>query len=490
MHNQPAAYEDQNPSTYLTTHLDTRPLLLCLPSELLIHICHLLLQELKYRPKDFNHFIGTCRHVRDIALSAPELWSMIHCFWGQAWRELCIQRAGTQPLRIEFDGYRRSSIDTLHTYIPRCSEAIIEIGEEGSDTPFIKAINQIAPYMRSVDIWGSMESQSRFRLDHAFLGGQHSSLTFLKLAYTDVQLRLHLPNLRTLSLSHVTISFLNLYQLWCSAPYLEGIELNTLEDHPTKDGSSTGREAVSLPKLKYLSIHGAKNIASLLLQCLPNPKVQLNLWFHWSQDSYRWKSSTEGEDAVILSRVQSCHASGLVPVQPLTVTFTIPSAGRNSNDMDNSGQTLQFGEWRSFGFLDHKGTSSFWWQTPCVIDLKNLSNPDPIIFSISTLVIECSGHRLRMQPTHTNFLKALTGLKHLTMRDAFNSEWEAFGDGDMLDLVQWAAEYASIHPPLETLEFLHGSAQIRAYIHDLLQTGIAEKITWKLHGSIEGSVTR
>jgi hypothetical protein len=482
MHNQPDAEEDQHSSTYFTTHLDTRPLLLCLPSELLIHICHLLLQELKYRPKDFNHFIATCRHIRDIALSAPELWSMFHCFWGQAWRELCIQRAGTQPLRIEFDGYRRSSIKTLHTYIPRCSEAIIEIGEEGSDTPFIKAINQIAPYMRSVDIWGSMESQGLFRLDHAFLGGQHSNLTFLKLAYTDVQLRLHLPNLRTLSLSHVTISFSNLYQLWCSAPYLEWIELNTLEDHPNQEDSSsyvTGR-VVSLPNLKYLSIQDTKDIAWPLLQRLPNPKLQLSIWFHWSEDGYRWKSPPQSEDAAILLRVQLCHQLCMGHTRPFSVTLSIPSATDDSGMEDESGQTLEVGEWRPFGSQDYGQGTSIWWTTPCVLRLRNLPHSDPIFNLISTLVIECSGHRLRLENFHTNLFEVLTGLKHLTMRDAFtmSAEWEAFGDEDMLNLVQWAAEYASSHPPFQTLEFLHSSPEIHAYMDDLSRTGMAKAVVY------------
>jgi hypothetical protein len=458
---------------------DTRPPLLHLPPELLIHIC-LFVQELKFAPSmAFYHFIATCRHIRNVALSVSELWSSIWCTWDEAWRDLCIHRAGTQPLRIRFNGYRqKSSFSVLQSYLPQSSAIYVEYGEHIPDELWMNAVNQIAPFLRSFEVH-AIPNQP-FRIDHAFLGGDCSYLTSLRLSRADIALPLFLPHLRMLALKWTTISFASLYQLWCGSPELEELILERLDNCGSQNmpPSCTNVRAVPLPKLKYLSLKDAKEHLWPLLQRLPDPSLRLHVYILPCINGYRWEGSTKGDDAALFLRVRSFHQSHGATAPPNLVTISITNPRDGQEDVEDSNQTLEMGErW----VKDYETASSVWWSTPTAIDLKNLSNSDPVFFSTSKVAIGFRGKRLQLNSTYKNLLVALPNLRRLTLHHAYKADslWDSFGKEDLQALVRWASEYPKRHPSLDSLEFLRSSDNIKVYIDDLLRTGVAKIVTWK-----------
>jgi hypothetical protein len=453
---------------------DTRPPLLRLPLEVIIHIC-LMIPDVEHRRMDLNYFMSTCRLIRDIALSVPELWTMIGCSWRPEWIELCIQRAANQPLHIDFDGWTgQARSEPLYSNIYRCSSAIIS-------NPWTsgKALNicSPAPLMHSITIL-DVSRRPSFRIDNTILGGQHSRLTSLKLTSIHVLRPLSLPNLQRLSLAKVNITFPHLYKFLFGSPGLEEIHVEMLYKpcHPTFQTRML-EPTVPLDRLRCLSIHDSGDIVRPLLQHLPDPSLQLHLHFE-DVLMNTWKSSTQGEDAAVLSRVLAFSRSRLGTGHVLPMSLIINNVGGEHRSGNRASHVLDVGLQQPFGSETSRPMPSIWWQTSCEIEYENA---DPIFSSITTVIIYFRSVRMVFYPDDERMLESLTGIKHLFIRDWSISgrEWSSgSAKHDFERMMAWFADYAEKYGLLESIEFSGCCAKARPYAEQLA-TKVSAMVTWK-----------
>jgi hypothetical protein len=460
-----------------------------LPVELIIEIC-LVMQVMEHNSYvRLRDFMGTCQHMRRVAISTPKLWTWILCVWRPKWLDLCVERARNQPLHIEFIGCPAvySVYITALKYLPRATSAIIDIGTVHYQGPrFNEALKRPAPLIRSIRVGAA--PRTRFCVDHAFLGGHHSNLTSLELSWGQIMLPLCLPHLRNLSLDNMIVPFFDLLKLLHGSLVLEEIHLgylSYLDEYEYIDPSLMSVHVIPLDTLRKLDINDTKKTAWMLLNHFPNPCSQLSVTFDagltaWPMitSDLKWQSSMEGEDAAILSRVQSfyqerCHGSDGFP--PMSLTILCP--GSSVHELER--HTIHLGYQQHIGYTSSYAdvsNPSMSWQTPCEIDPEN---PDPVCSHISTLALDLRGHSLVLIEDHKAIIGTLTGLEHLSIRNASAEEnlSDIFG---VQSLLKWAREHTAAHGPLESIEFVSCAAKMQAHIDGLSMTDMTKEVRWVL----------
>lgn len=122
-----------------------------LPEELLLHIFAYVASSTSYHPT-WTFVTHVCRDWRYIALNCPSLWSHIVPY-SQSYASTCLERAGSLPLRLQWDDVHREpqlSYGDIAPYISRISHMSMKC-------PFSDH-SRFSDYFHSAKPWSSLES--------------------------------------------------------------------------------------------------------------------------------------------------------------------------------------------------------------------------------------------------------------------------------------------------------------------------------------------
>jgi hypothetical protein len=224
-------------------------------------------------------YMLVCRRLRDVALTTPDLWTVIVYQNKTPGAEMCASRARHRPLSInaQYSAYLPGTPmyplpDSCWTQASRINLRIARVNHNASQyVPFIYAqlpqLTQLHCIMYD-------------RLSPKFLGGRSTSLTHLHLIGIGLDKAPDLPALIAFQLTSQgrTMQLTEVIALLRGTPLLQILALQFLA--PTDEVAastyrSTAQSSIALPELQSLSLLGHLTTIALLTHILPFPSQSL-----------------------------------------------------------------------------------------------------------------------------------------------------------------------------------------------------------------------
>jgi hypothetical protein len=269
----------------LLTHRNTLAPISVLPPEVLARIFHLVALAESSQPEmgslRWISVTHVCRHWRQVALDDSSLWARISGSDGNtAWISETLARARNAPLAIDL--FETPNAETLAMFIAHFAH-----------THEFRLRGLVAPHFDDIQEICSLEAPA---LEHFELGADiDSPVTFLRAPFFNGMA----PKLRTFSLSQICVP-------WSFIPrgQLSQLKITLIGKEPIADGPSFGDskslvdllincpvleilvlesclpqsitrpshvQAIHLPRLSHLSLHGSSSRVANLLEILKLP---------------------------------------------------------------------------------------------------------------------------------------------------------------------------------------------------------------------------
>jgi hypothetical protein len=243
-----------------------------LPAELLARVFLHLQAPIREQPwlwLVFNHewaiATAACRHFREVALGAPELWTWLDSRHSPAYRAVAALRAGDVPLTVV------DSKGVAGTYLSQARAAVIHLARNRElHGVGLLNLNARAPRLETL----ILEDESpRFTLTPAFLGGGSTSLVHLVLRCVLIEDPPPLPAVRRLDIQDISLR--SLAELFRQTPGVEDllVQCTRRMSRPAKDPFPAAPGI--LPRLRCLYIGGPATPAAALLELIPRPAETL-----------------------------------------------------------------------------------------------------------------------------------------------------------------------------------------------------------------------
>jgi hypothetical protein len=258
-----------------------------------------------------------CRHLRDIALSTPSLWTLVHYDYitPPYWLDLCAARAQSHPLDIAgVDHLLCQYGDPPYTiprpYLARAGRMEVAVPSESDndivDDEDVSLDPDILPMLLEdrmpamQHLWMHMAHRT---LPATLLGGHSASLTRLALKdvrLTDTEPAPVFPALRSLDLSITDLGRRGrqLIALLARSPELETLVIRTQDEE-----INFSAVCLKLPRLTTLWIQSACSGINSLIHLMPVPSHRLHIDVHLV---YRTRSS-RGQPPVSLGSLDQAH---------------------------------------------------------------------------------------------------------------------------------------------------------------------------------------
>jgi hypothetical protein len=179
-----------------------------LPMELLIRIlwytqCY---GSLEYKSimllTEFITTVATCRHIRDVALATPELWTCLDHRWNTEWLRLCLVRSQKHALEIDWHEDKSKGKNTLPIMQDNLHRASLITwrlspgsGQRFSSTHTV--LSSTIPLLKELRL---LSERYVFHLEPEKLGGWTMHLGTLRLMFVHLTSGLSFPVLRKLRL--------------------------------------------------------------------------------------------------------------------------------------------------------------------------------------------------------------------------------------------------------------------------------------------------
>jgi hypothetical protein len=267
--------EERSPSIRQTDR--TPPSLCKLPDELLIQIARYVIRH-KFAPMLYSRLLAitsVCSRLRQLFVSAPELWTRINVKRSQACIDTFLDRAQDLALEIELTDHKQDFDHHRATQLlPRTAHLNVETSGHEADALLVRAA-QTTPmsFLNTLRITNEMSSY------HPELGYSiHPSsqrLCTLTITYITVASFPSLPALRCLALRGTSTPLDELFRVIRSATSLESLALDEASVSPFP--LDIFEIPLLVPQLKRIYIHDILLHVGLLLKVLPHPSISLGI---------------------------------------------------------------------------------------------------------------------------------------------------------------------------------------------------------------------
>jgi hypothetical protein len=255
----------------------TPPNLCRLPDELLIQIARYIIRH-KFAPMLYSRLLAitsVCSRLRQLFVSAPELWTRINMKRSQTCVDTFLDRARGLPLEIELTDYKQDFNHHGATQLlPRTAHLNVSTSGHGTDALLVRAAQTTPmPFLHTLRITNEMFSY-HYDLGYS-IHPSNQSLCTLTITCIRVVSFPSLPALRCLALQITDTPPDELFRVIRSATSLESLALDDAMMSPFP--LDIFEIPLLVPQLKRIYIHNILLHVGLLLKVLPHPSISLDI---------------------------------------------------------------------------------------------------------------------------------------------------------------------------------------------------------------------
>jgi hypothetical protein len=420
-----------------------------------------------------------CRRLRDVALSTPSLWTLVHYDYLTPlyWLDLCVARAQSHPLDIAGVEHLLCQLgDPPYTiprpYLARAGKMEITLPSDNEfvDYEDVSLDPEILPMLLEdrmpamQHLWMHMAHRA---LPATLLGGHSASLTRLALKdvrLTDTEPAPAFPALRSLDLSITDFGRRGrqLIALLARSPELETLVIQTQDEEINFSAA-----CLQLPRLTTLWIQSTCSGITSLIHLVPVPSHRLHIDVH---RVHRTRSSRRQPPESLDSLDQAhdfvsrfCKAATREEAPPATEIEWLQHAPSFAT----------FG--KPFSIDEDAGSPRLFFRTPAgTVDDVSLLLPldafEGVTFHFPVMMVQPAVPPLRAPPA----LRVLCpAVRRVCLRMMPAAGW-CLPSG----FAEWVRERADAGRRLEVVEFSGCFEAAREYARTLEESGLVGSVLW------------
>jgi hypothetical protein len=408
----------------------------------------------------WTRMLQVCKHVYEVAVQTPELWSTIDCAWSTSRISHLRKRSGDTPLTLRAPiSTRNPSVHrVLSESIHHAHAAFITLQADSSINPINPLLNSRLPKLRCLEYSDRLRS---FAVTRQFLGGVAASLSKLVLNQVKIVDAPEFPTLQSLTISRTTMDphFIGLRRLLGQARGLQELHIDFVQRAPAVEFQHRGRPPTTkivLPFLRLLRIEDELQSMVEALRILPDPSLQFIVDLSSASTRSRLDQASQPLHVQLLTRLRTFwrRVTGEQQLPEGVVTMRCPTLHPDVYRFgggiieDTATNTVAFG-WGPYS--DRLGPTVYYRST-CI-----LPGPHHRIFDdVRTLRVIDIRQSLSQHHQLPLYLSAFPKLEHVVIEDVTRRK-------DAQDVLDWEREQKERGKPFKSVTFLNRRIDTHAY---------------------------
>jgi hypothetical protein len=467
--------EERSPS--IRENDRTPPSLCKLPDELLIQIARYVIRH-KFAPMLYSRLLtitSVCSRLRQLFVSAPELWTRINVKRSQACIDTFLDRAQDLALEIELT-YHKQDFDHQRAtqLLPRTAHLNVETSGHEADALLVRAAQTTPmPLLHTLRIANVIRSYNP-ELGYS-IHPSSQSLCTLTITYITVVSFPSLPALRCLALRGTSTPLDELFRVIRSAASLESLALDKAMMSPFPLESF--EIPLLVPQLKRIYIHDILLHVGLLLKVLPHPSISLGIRIERNDmdvyDSEAMASPARPFELCVdrVRRIWDANFSHLGSFPTGRATMVGPACTRNQADLD-------------FWYPAHFDAVD-WVDEPSVRYSGIVCNLDSKLFLLQHIVSLLIYIHHVGGMVNTCF-EALPNLQDVVVKYFANDDTDKEEGKEKIRVLEtWIHTRHEQGRTLRSIRFRDSRQEAKGFYRRLVDGGLAEVVVWEAEKSVE-----